>query len=75
MDQLSTIIAIAALLGSALVAGVFFALSSFVMKALARLPAPEGSAAMQSIKVVPLSRALGRGLLMPGGRMSSVKRL
>lgn len=36
-------------LGCALVAGVFFAFSSFVMKALSRVPSPVGIAAMQSI--------------------------
>lgn len=41
-----------ALLGSGLVAGVFFAFSTFVMGALARLPAPAGVAAMQSINRV-----------------------
>lgn len=45
------------LLGSALVGGVFFAFSSFVMKALARLPAAEGMAAMQAINVVVLNRS------------------
>jgi uncharacterized membrane protein len=38
-------------LGSGLIAGVFFAFSTFVMKALARLPAAHGIAAMQSINV------------------------
>ena len=42
-------------LGCGLIAGVFFAFSSFVMKALARLPAPEGIAAMQSINVVAVT--------------------
>jgi len=51
------VIGITALLGSALVAGIFFAFSSFVMKALARLPAVEGMAAMQSINVVVLNPA------------------
>lgn len=46
-------------LGSALVAGVFFAFSSFVMDALARLPAARGIAAMQSINVA----VLGSGFL------------
>ena len=55
MNQLLPIIVITALLGSALVGGVFFAFSSFVMKALARLPSPEGIAAMQSINVVVLN--------------------
>jgi uncharacterized membrane protein len=42
-------------LGCGLNAGVFFAFSSFVMKALDRLPAPEGIAAMQSINVAVLT--------------------
>jgi uncharacterized membrane protein len=42
-------------LGSGLMAGVFFAFSAFVMKALARLPATQGIAAMQSINVVVLN--------------------
>jgi len=43
-------------LGSGLIAGVFFAFSAFVMKALARLPPAQGIAAMQSINVVVLNR-------------------
>ena len=42
-------------LGSGLMAGVFFAFSTFVMNALARLPAAQGIAAMQSINVVVLN--------------------
>jgi len=38
-----------AALGCALNAGIFFAFSSFVMKALGDLPAPQGMAAMQRI--------------------------
>lgn len=38
-------------LGCGLIAGAFFAFSTFIMKALARLPAPQGIAAMQSINV------------------------
>jgi uncharacterized membrane protein len=45
------------LLGCALAAGVFFAFSSFVMRALGRLPAGEGIAAMQSINVAAISVA------------------
>ena len=37
--------------GCALMGGVFFAFSTFVMKALARLPAEVGIAAMQSINI------------------------
>lgn len=38
-------------IGCGLMAGVFFAFSTFVMKGLARLPAEQGIAAMQSINV------------------------
>lgn len=44
-------------LGAALIAGVFFAFSSFVMPALAKLPPSQGMAAMQSINVVVLNRS------------------
>ncbi|MGK3962527.1 DUF1772 domain-containing protein [Sorangium sp. So ce118] len=43
-------------LGCGLIAGVFFAFSSFVMPALAKLPPAQGVAAMQSINVVVLNR-------------------
>ena len=42
-------------LGAAIVGGVFFAFSTFVMKALAGLPAPHGIAAMQRINAVVLN--------------------
>lgn len=42
-------------LGCGLIAGVFFAFSSFVMGALARLPAAHGIAAMQAINVVVIN--------------------
>jgi uncharacterized membrane protein len=45
-----------ATLGCGLIAGIFFAFSTFVMKALARLPPGEGIAAMQSINLVVLNR-------------------
>ena len=48
---------LAAALGAGLIAGVFFAFSSFVMRALGRLPAPGGIAAMQSINTVVLNRS------------------
>jgi len=50
-----------AALGCALIAGVFYAFSSFVMPALLRLPAGQGVAAMQAIN----GAALQRGLLAP----------
>lgn len=49
------VLAFCAALGSGLVAGVFLAFSSFVMKALSRLPASQAIAAMQAINrdVIP----------------------
>ena len=55
MNFVTTASVVVALLGSSLIAGVFFAFSSFIMKALARVPAHEGIAAMQSINVVVLN--------------------
>jgi uncharacterized membrane protein len=54
-DQWLFALTLSAALGSALVGGVFFAFSAFVMKALARLPRGEGMAAMQSINIVVLN--------------------
>src|SRR5687768_13749063 len=42
-------------LGSGLIGGVFFAFSTFVMRALARLPAAAGIAAMQGINVAVIN--------------------
>ncbi len=55
MNQLVLFVGTTALLGSALVGGVFFAFSSFVMKAIARVPSSEGIAAMQSINVAVIN--------------------
>lgn len=46
---------LAAALGAGLVAGIFFAFSSFIMAALGRLVPESGIAAMQSINVVVLN--------------------
>lgn len=55
MAILLDILSLVAALGAGLVAGIFFAFSSFVMGALGRLPAQGGIAAMQSINVVVLN--------------------
>jgi uncharacterized membrane protein len=55
MDQLIPVVGTMALLGSALVGGIFFAFSSFIMKALAGVPSAEGVGAMQSINVVVIN--------------------
>jgi uncharacterized membrane protein len=44
-----------AALSTGLMAGVFFAFSTFVMKALARLPIPQGIEAMQSINFMAIN--------------------
>jgi uncharacterized membrane protein len=55
MNTLTTVTVILALIGSALIGGICFAFSNFIMKALARLPSSEGMAAMQSINIVVLN--------------------
>ena len=54
MSTLS-ILTFLAILGSGLMAGLFFAFSVAVMQALAKLPTEKGMAAMQSINVVILN--------------------
>lgn len=71
MNSLIPFVGLVALLGSALIGGVFFAFSSFVMKALARAPSSEGIATMQSINVVVINPSflgafLGTALLSLG---------
>jgi len=46
-----------AAIGSGLVAGIFFAFSTFVMAALGRIPPEQGIAAMQSINITVLNPA------------------
>lgn len=57
MSGLMTGLVVVALLGSATVGGVFYAFSSFVMKALRQLPPAQGIAAMQSINIVVINRS------------------
>lgn len=54
-DWLLLALTLAGALGCGLIAGAFFAFSSFVMGALAKLPAAQGIAAMQSINVVVIN--------------------
>ena len=55
MDDALVALTFVTALGCGLSAGALFAFSSFVMKALARLPAAQGIAAMQSINVVAVT--------------------
>ncbi|MBX4889113.1 MULTISPECIES: anthrone oxygenase family protein [Rhizobium] len=55
---------VAAAIGSGLVAGIFFAFSTFIMTALSRIPAEQGIAAMNSVNVTIL-RSPFMGLFVP----------
>ena len=57
MEGLLIALTLLAALGCATIAGVFFAFSAFVMKALARLPVAQGVAAMQAINVAAVTPA------------------
>jgi uncharacterized membrane protein len=59
LDRALSLATLGAAVGSGLVAGIFFAFSSFVMAALGRLPAAHGIEAMQAINVVVISRSFG----------------
>ncbi len=55
MKELMDILTFAAVLGSGLVAGIFFAFSTFVMRALGRLPQNQGISAMKAINVTVIN--------------------
>lgn len=55
MVSLLDLSVLVAAIGSFLIAGVFYAFSTFVMQALARLPVPEGIRAMQAINVTVIN--------------------
>ena len=55
MERLIFALTFLSILGTGLVAGIFFAFSVFVMRALGRLPPSGGIAAMQSINVAVLN--------------------
>lgn len=55
MKEFMEILTFAAVLGSGLVAGVFFAFSTFIMRALGQLPANQGIAAMKAINVTVIN--------------------
>jgi len=57
MDGFLLVLTLLAALGCGVVAGVFFAFSAFVMKALGRLPVEQGVAAMQAINVAAVTFA------------------
>ncbi len=55
MERLLQTVTFISVLGTGLIAGIFFAFSSFVMGALGRLPPANGISAMQSINVTVLN--------------------
>jgi uncharacterized membrane protein len=55
LDQSFIPLTFIAILGSGLIAGVFYAFSTFVMRALSRIAASEGLAAMQSINIAVIN--------------------
>ncbi len=57
IDQAIFYTTFAAAVGSGLVAGIFYAFSSFVMGALGRVPPAHGIEAMQAINVVVINRS------------------
>jgi uncharacterized membrane protein len=57
MDELLVALTVVTALGCGLNAGALFTFSSFVMRALGRIPAAQGIAAMQSINVVAVTPA------------------
>jgi uncharacterized membrane protein len=65
IDGFLFVLTLFAALGCAMMTGVFFAFSAFVMKALARLPAEQGVAAMQAINVAAVTFAFMVALFGP----------
>ena len=77
LDSWTFLLALLSALGSGLIAGVFFAFSAFVMRALARLPPAQGIAAMQSINIVVLNPVflgvfLGTAVLCTAGIVAAL---
>jgi uncharacterized membrane protein len=59
MNGLLAVLNLVAILGSGIMAGLFFAFSSFIMTAFSRLPPEQGIAAMNSINVTILNATFG----------------
>ncbi|MHB0888351.1 anthrone oxygenase family protein [Acidithiobacillus sp.] len=77
MPGMFTAITFLICIGAGVVGGVFFAFSTFVMKALAQLPSRQGVSAMQRINVVVLNPLflglfMGTALLSVGGLVAAL---
>jgi uncharacterized membrane protein len=66
VDPLLFALKLLAALGCGLIAGVFFAFSTFVMKALAQRPPAQGIAAMQAINITVINPLFLTGFLGTG---------
>jgi len=55
IDHALFVLGLLSVLGCGLVSGIFFSFSTFVMKALARIPAAQGISAMQSINITVIN--------------------
>ncbi len=64
VDKLIFVLKLFAALSCGLMAGVFFAFSTFVMKGLSRLPANEGIAAMQFINASVIHSLFGAAFIV-----------
>jgi uncharacterized membrane protein len=62
-DGIFYVLVLLAILGTACMAGMFYAFSVFVMKGLDRLPSPTGIAAMQSINAAVGNPVFGLGFV------------
>ena len=71
IDGYPRALTLVAAIGAGLVGGVFFAFSSFVMRALDRLPDPEALAAMQAINKAAPSPLFMTALSAPGWSVSA----
>ena len=54
-ERMQNVLIMVSALGCGVIAGVFFAFSSFIMGALGKLPPTEGISAMQSINIVVIN--------------------
>lgn len=69
-DRLIFLLALFSVTGSSLIAGLFFAFSSFMMTALSRIPNEQGINAMQSINATILNPTFGA--LFTGTALTSI---
>jgi uncharacterized membrane protein len=72
IDQLLSALTFISALSCGLAAGIFYAFSALVMKALARIPAPQGIAAMQSVNLSVINPWFLTAFFGPAGIVRNV---